>query len=133
MVPPRILLVDDDDGLRRILAGKLQEEGCEVREASNGQDALNLYDCHGADIVILDILMPAKDGLEVIMELRRRRQTPCLVAMSGGGLISADECLSWAKAFRVDFVLKKPFSIDDLLKVLGQILGWKESVRRESA
>jgi CheY-like chemotaxis protein len=122
----RILLVDDDDALRCVLARALTKHGFLVQTAQNGEEALEFYNLHGADILILDIIMPVKDGIEILMELRKRPRKPRLIAMSGGGRISAELCLAFAEACQVDFVLEKPFSIDDLLNAIGQVKSRKD-------
>ena len=117
----RILLVDDDDGLRRVLAQALTQQGFDVQEASNGNEALACYDRQGADIVILDVVMPEKEGLETIVELRRRPVIPGIIVMSGGGQISPKIYLKIAKAHRADRVLEKPFSCEDLLDAVAEV------------
>ncbi len=66
----RILIVDDDEIQRHLLKNYLNEAGHIVFEASNGEQALNLHERNNIDIIITDILMPEKDGLELIIELR---------------------------------------------------------------
>lgn len=117
----RILLVDDDDGLRKVLAQALSQSGYAVQEASNGRVALELYDRHGADIVVIDVVMPEKEGLETIVELKRRPRVPGIIVMSGGGQISPKVYLKIAKAYRADIVLEKPFSGEELLTAVGRV------------
>ena len=88
MTQTRILLVDDDDPLRSVLAQALKQQGYAVQEAANGKEALDWYDLQGADIVILDVVMPEKEGLETIVELKQRPRIPGIIVISGGGQIS---------------------------------------------
>ena len=67
----RILVIDDEDRIRRMLRAALEMEGHEVIEARQGEEALRLHRAAPAELVITDILMPEKDGLEVIVALRR--------------------------------------------------------------
>jgi DNA-binding response OmpR family regulator len=117
----RILLVDDDDGLRRVLAQALTQQGYAVVEASNGREALELYDRHGADVVVIDVVMPEKEGLETIVELKQRPRIPGIVVMSGGGQISPKVYLKIAKAYRADEILEKPFSGEELLAAVAKV------------
>jgi DNA-binding response OmpR family regulator len=121
MTPTRILLVDDDDPLRAILAQALKQQGYAVQEATNGKEAMDIYDRQGADIVILDVVMPEKEGLETIVELKRQPRIPGIIVMSGGGQISPKVYLRIAKAHRADRVLEKPFSCEDLLNTVAEV------------
>ena len=121
MTQTRILLVDDDDPLRSVLAQALKQQGYAVQEAANGKVALDLYDRQGADIVILDVVMPEKEGLETIVELKRRPRIPGIIVISGGGQISPKVYLRIAKAHRADCVLEKPFSSEDLLNAVADV------------
>ncbi|MDT7043716.1 response regulator [Candidatus Nitronereus thalassa] len=77
-----ILLVDDDPDVREVLRKDLQQEGHEVEEAANGQEALVAYRQNPADLVITDIFMPEKGGLELITELRSEFPNSKIFAMS---------------------------------------------------
>jgi DNA-binding response OmpR family regulator len=72
MTKQRILVADDDPGIRRTLQIGLTQAGYEVIEARHGAEAMRLWRDQGADLVISDIYMPDKDGLEVIREIRWR-------------------------------------------------------------
>ena len=127
MAQTRILLVDDDDPLRTILAQALKQEGYAVQEAANGKEALEFYDLQGADIVILDVVMPVKEGMETIMELRQRPGKPGIIVMSGGGRISPKVYLRIAKAHRADRVLEKPFPCEELLNAVAEVTNLSRS------
>jgi DNA-binding response OmpR family regulator len=72
VVSPRILVVDDEANIRRIVASYLRADGFEVVEAADGRSALTAFDRAAPDLVILDVMMPGGDGIEVLRELRRR-------------------------------------------------------------
>jgi CheY-like chemotaxis protein len=81
----RTLLVEDDEAVRGILARTLVAAGYEVEEAANGEVALAAYRRQASDVVITDLVMPEKNGLEMIMEMRRLDPGVKIIAMSGGG------------------------------------------------
>jgi DNA-binding response OmpR family regulator len=121
MTQTRILVAEDNELLRSVLAAALQQHGYSVETAENGQVALDSYDATGADIVILDVIMPIKEGIETIMELRRRHRIPGIIVMSGGGRVSPAVYLKIAKAYRADQVLEKPFSFEELINAIGEV------------
>ena len=115
---PRILLVEDDDQLRTMLKLLLTNSGYEVWEACNGERVSQIcQQCH-PDLVITDLLMPEKEGLEVILELRRRDRNVKIIAMSGGWKGSAESYLPLARKFGAQYTLAKPFSHEEFLKVV---------------
>jgi two-component system response regulator (stage 0 sporulation protein F) len=109
-----ILLVDDDDPLRTVLRINLTKWGHRVVEARNGKLALALVQQEVPDMVVTDLVMPEMEGLEFIRELRRTRPEVKIIAMSGGGRLSATGYLKMAKAMGARQVLAKPFAIEEL-------------------
>ncbi|MFY9926104.1 MAG: response regulator [Opitutaceae bacterium] len=118
----RILLVDDDDLFRRMLALILTKLGYEVREARNGKEAIKLFDDSAPDVVLTDLIMPEKEGLETIAELRQSHPQVKIIAMSGGGRVSAFDHLRVAKAMGADQILAKPFSNEAVAAALEMVL-----------
>jgi DNA-binding response OmpR family regulator len=101
----------------------LSSEKYDVMEAANGRDALFLlHEQNNFDLAITDILMPEKEGLETILELKRHHRHIRILAMSGGGLGSAQDYLIMAKELGADGTLKKPFIKDELLGAVENIL-----------
>src|SRR4051794_7948271 len=95
---PRILLVDDDAGVRLSLAKVVANAGYDVVTAANGAEAVGLWrDQKGGDLVILDLFMPEKDGLETIVELRAYSPGVPIIAISGGGSTGRVDILKDAK------------------------------------
>ena len=76
MVKPRILVVDDEESIRKTLRMTLEYEGYEVTEASSGSEALEKIEHEPSELVFLDIKMPGMDGLEVLAEVRERTTAP---------------------------------------------------------
>lgn len=120
----RILLVEDDDAVREILRKTLVAAGHEVEEAPNGVVALAAYRRRPSDLVITDLVMPEKDGLEAIMDLRRLDPAVRIIAMSGGGrtLGPGDFYLESARLFGAMRILSKPFTGSALLKAVSEVL-----------
>jgi DNA-binding response OmpR family regulator len=118
----RILLIDDDDSLRAMLRDSLVHYGFTVTEARDGREGLDLLDRGGIDLVITDIVMPVKEGLEVLMELRRRQPPVKIIAISGGGRSSAMDLLQTAALMGASKVIHKPFSHDELIIAICELL-----------
>ena len=85
-----ILIIDDDDQIRRVLRKTLERDGYDVADAPNGKEGIRLYRENPADLVITDIIMPEKEGIETIRELRRDFPEVKIIAISGGGRIGPD-------------------------------------------
>ncbi len=113
-----ILLVEDDDQLRSMLKLLLTNSGYEVWEAPNGTRVSHMYDQQPFDLVITDLVMPDKDGLEVIMELRRKNQKARIIAMSGAGPGSGEVYLRAAQRLGADLTLSKPFGNQEFLEAV---------------
>ena len=117
-----ILLVDDDELFRITVEQMLLKLGHGVVAASNGKEALRIYDCRTTQIVLTDLIMPDMEGLELIRELRQRDPYLKLIAMSGGGRNSADVYLPIAQTLGAVQTLVKPFSIEQLAASIQAIL-----------
>jgi DNA-binding response OmpR family regulator len=119
----RILVIEDDPEIRTMICRMLSSEKYDIKEAANGRDALFLlHEQNDFDLAITDILMPEKEGLETILELKRHHRHIRILAMSGGGLGSAQDYLIMAKELGADGTLKKPFIKDELLGAVENIL-----------
>ena len=112
----RILVVDDDGAIRGAIRRLLTLEGYEVVEAANGREAIACYREQSVDLVITDIWMPDKDGLEVIRELHQMSPGLPMIAMSGGSSRGKLDFLHHAEAFGACEVLQKPFKIETLVQ-----------------
>jgi len=118
----RILVIDDDIKIREMLKQYLERAEYEVLVAPDGKAALKLHSANPVDLIITDIVMPEKDGLETIMELRRRFPAVKVIAISGGGKIEANEYLDIAKAMGVTRTFSKPFELRELLAAVRELL-----------
>jgi CheY-like chemotaxis protein len=119
---PKILLVDDDDALRKMLRLILTKMGHVVREARDGQEAIEMCEQEEPDLVLTDIVMPGQEGLETIFALRHSKPNVKIIAMSGGGRISSTDYLQIAKSLGARRVLAKPFSSEQLSAAIGETL-----------
>ena len=117
-----ILLVDDDEQYRAMLLEVLSQAGYEVYPARDGDQALQIYSEWPTDLVITDLIMPGKEGLETIQELRDNNQRVKIIAISGGGRMTPESYLTMAKRFGADRTLAKPFPHRELLEAVDQIL-----------
>jgi|GEM_PF-354759 len=123
-----ILLIDDEDLMRRAMRQLLVSLGHEVFEAADGRAGLALFDSRRFELVITDIVMPGMEGLQVLLELRKRHRFVKVIAMSGGGKIRMGDYLHTAKLFGADALLAKPFSSEDLEAVLHAVLPQQPSL-----
>ncbi|MFN8651085.1 MAG: response regulator [Gemmatimonadales bacterium] len=118
----RILVVDDDDQFRRMVQRTLERAGYEVEPAANGKEALARFEARPPDLVLTDLVMPEKEGLETILALRQKWKTPRIIAMSGGGRNLPEEYLEAARVLGVAATLEKPFATKDLLTAVRSVL-----------
>ncbi|RLD52165.1 MAG: response regulator [Bacteroidetes bacterium] len=119
----RILVIDDEPHILLMVKKMLERAGYEVDLASNGSEGLRLFNKIRPALVITDIIMPEKEGLETIREMRRIRSDLKIIAMSGGGKISADNYLETAKIFGASRLILKPFSQKQLLTYVEELAG----------
>jgi len=122
----RILLIDDDDELRGMLRATLVYFGHTVIEARDGKEGLALFADAAADLVITDIVMPEKEGLEILMALTGREPPVKIIAISGGGRVNAKDCLRVAQQLGAAKVLAKPFSNEVLIEAIDELLAGGE-------
>jgi CheY-like chemotaxis protein len=117
----RILVIDDEDPVRAMLCMILGRLGHSVIEASNGKEGLDLFHKHLPDLVITDIVMPEKEGLEVVMTLKQSHPNVKIIAISGGGRQGAGDNLRMAKFLGATLVLPKPMSFEQLTGALDAL------------
>lgn len=119
----RILLLEDDEYLRAILKQALVRCGCTVADAANGNEGIELFRQQTFDLAIIDLVMPEKDGLETIPELKRLSPNVKIIAISGGGRFGdKDDYLRVAKCIGAIETLKKPFTDDVLVAAVARVL-----------
>lgn len=118
-----ILMVDDQKELRTMVRRVLTEAGYEVAEAEDGDAALAAFRASPPALVITDIIMPGKAGIEVIATMKREHPEVKVLAISGGGRTHAMDFLAIARKVGADAALEKPFRRSDLLARVAELLG----------
>jgi two-component system chemotaxis response regulator CheY len=118
----RILVADDDPSIRRTLEIGLGKAGYEVIEARDGEEATRLWRENGVDLIIADIYMPNKSGLQLIMELRAHNSTIPVIAMSDGGRNQNLNPLIYSEVLGSVRTIAKPFSLEDMVAMVKQEL-----------
>lgn len=118
----RILVIDDEDQVRATLRKMLENAGYEVVEAGNGNEGIRLYQENPTDLVITDIIMPDKEGMETIWDLKREYPNVKIIAISGGGGFEPGPYLEIAEGFGAMRILSKPFDAEELLVAIRELL-----------
>jgi DNA-binding response OmpR family regulator len=118
----RILVVDDDPVIRRLLSVLLQDEGHNVLSAPDGDAALEMISNEAPDLVVLDVLMPKKDGYTVLKEMKSSgiRESTKVLVLTGRGT-EAD----WLRGYKLgaDQYMTKPFDTEEFINVISELLG----------
>jgi DNA-binding response OmpR family regulator len=118
----RILIIDDDREIRHPLRLALENAGHEVLEAGDGAEGVRVWMDRGADLVITDVHMPEKDGLEVIAALKALSPDVKIIALSAGDSTGSLNSLSDAKLFGAFRTIRKPFRYAEILSTIDQLL-----------
>ena len=122
----RVLIIDDEELVRVTLRQALELAGYEVAEATNGNEGVKLALGDPPDLVITDIIMPEKEGIETIAEIRREHPSMKIIAVSGGGRMGKMDFLQIAGKLGADRTLPKPFDPDDLVAMVQELLGARQ-------
>ena len=118
---PRILVIDDDSGVRGVIRLFIEAAGYEVLDAGDATTGLALLERHLVDMVLCDLFMPGRDGVETIAQILENSPQMKIVAMSGGGRVALN-LLPKARSLGAMEVLSKPFERASLLEVLRRVL-----------
>jgi len=118
----RILIIDDEPQIRSMLTLMLERDGYEVVEAPDGVEGIKVYRQNPADLIITDLIMPNKDGIGMIIDLKKEFPDVKVIAMSGGGLNKPDGYLKGAKKLGAACTLTKPIDREEMLKAVREIL-----------
>jgi len=119
---PRVLVVDDSADIRGMLQAQLEMEGFEVATAPDGARALALLGRQRTDLIITDLFMPDKDGIETILEIREKYPAVQIVAMSGWDSRQGSDYLKVAREIGAVRTVKKPFELTDIVKIVRDLM-----------
>lgn len=117
-----ILVVDDEPQVRAMLSAMLQQNGYLVSEAEEGEAALQVTRSIKVDLIILDLLMPGKEGLETLMAFRKEKDPPKIIAVSGGSRTIGTDFLPAALKLGASRTFRKPFRCEELLDAIRELL-----------
>ncbi|HXP75916.1 MAG TPA: response regulator [Stellaceae bacterium] len=117
----RILLIDDDIAVLRTLEIVLSDRGYDILTAKDGVEGLRVFRSARPDLVITDLIMPEKEGIETIVEMRRERPEAKIIAISGGGRTHNIGFLDIAATLGASAVLAKPFTPDQLAQKIDEV------------
>ena len=117
-----ILLIDDDMSVLDVMSEMLRLEGHEVTVAANGREAVDCCHQDNFDLVITDLIMPEKEGLETIADIRRHYAEIPIIAISGGGRLGPNDYLETARFIGANATLAKPFARTELIRAVDSLL-----------
>jgi YesN/AraC family two-component response regulator len=117
-----ILIIDDEAPIRSMLRLILEREGYQVIEAPDGVEGIRHYRQQPTDLIITDLIMPNKDGIGMIIDLKKEYPDINIIAMSGGGLNKPDGYLKGAKQLGAKHTLSKPIDREELLRAVKDTL-----------
>lgn len=116
-----ILVIDDDKQICSMLQATLRKRGHEVDVAYDGEEGCNLFKQHRMELVITDLVMPNKEGIETIVDLRKESSDVKIIAISGGGRIGPGSYLETVKQLGADMTFEKPIEYDTLLAAIDEL------------
>ena len=121
----RILVIDDEPSILLMIKKMIEKAGHEVDIALNGREGLELFEINTPDLVITDIIMPQKEGLEIILELRKKHPDLKIIAISGGGRFGPEGYLPSAKLFGANMIFQKPLIQKEFMEAISKLLSEK--------
>ncbi|MFP4563293.1 MAG: response regulator [Spirochaetia bacterium] len=118
---PKVLVIDDDVQVRQMLTHVLEEAGYGVKVASDGGEGVRIYRKSPVDVVILDVIMPDKEGVETLQELKSFDPGLKTIAISGGGRNRPGDYLNVMRALGAQEIFEKPVSKEKLLEAVRSL------------
>ena len=123
-----ILIIDDEPQIRSMLRLVLERAGYQVAEAPDGIEGIQSYRENPTDLILTDLIMPNKDGIGMIIDLKKEFPAAKIIAMSGGGLNKPDGYLKGAQKLGALRTLSKPIDREELLRAVKDTLrGYTDS------
>jgi len=127
----RVIIIDDEEDIRIVLKEVFIRAGFEAEVASNASDGLDLLREHGADLVVTDVIMPGRNGVDTVYDIRMEFPKTKVIVISGGGNVTPSDYepasikttayLASAEAVGADLTLTKPFDREDLIKAAREL------------
>lgn len=127
----KILVFDDEPSILLMIKKMLEKAGHDVEIALNAREGMVLFEKNRPDLLITDIIMPEKEGLETIFELRRQFPELKIIAISGGGRIGPDGYLPGAKLLGANAVFTKPLVPKEFVQAVSDLLETKKEFPKQ--
>ncbi len=118
----KILIIDDDVQFRKMLSQVLKRAGYEISEAEDGNEGTRIYETEPIDLVITDLIMPKKEGIETISELKKKYPDIKIIAISGGGRVGPESYLTFAEKLGALYTFSKPLDRDKVLEAVHELI-----------
>ena len=118
----KVLIIDDDQDFRRMLCSKLKKSGYDVVEAEDGVKGIERFMENAVSLVVTDIIMPEKEGMETILELKKIDPSVKIIVVSGGGRSVPEDYLSIAEYFGAIKSFRKPFNLGEFVKTVDNLI-----------
>jgi DNA-binding NtrC family response regulator len=119
----RILVIDDQDSIRRVVRRALEQDGHEVFDASDGELGMEILESHSFDVVITDIFMPGQDGIVTLRQVRKRFPAVKVIVISGGDSTGMMDLRQDAELLGAVKSLQKPFNAREIMDLVRSVLG----------
>ena len=119
----KILIIDDEPTILQMMKRMISKQGYDVHTALNGEDGLALIEQNTIDLVITDIIMPKKEGMELITGIKKNFPGIKIIAMSGGGRFSPEGYLHSANILGANKIFKKPFDHHEMHGAIKELIG----------
>ena len=120
-MPHKILVIDDEQSIRALLKQMFERQGYQVLLAKNADIGIQQFKKNLVDLVILDLVMPEKDGIETIRELKSLDADIKIIAISGGGVIKPELYLKLARKFGAIYSFQKPIQNDKITAFVNSL------------
>ena len=117
-----VLIIEDDPIMLRNLAQWFQQAGCKVTVAHDGVEGMEAFGKLRPDVVVTDIIMPNREGVETLMSIKALDPDVKVLAISGGGRLGSTDLLTMAQGLGADAVMAKPFRSTDVVSAVARLL-----------